>query len=116
MPGERRLSHNELELARQYSETSARVSDAIHRKRKGKDAPADLKKEVDMWEHRLSVEELAAKLGTNVETGLTAEDAKRRLEEDGPNQLTVCTEHCHQNCIDPAVASLIVCVVVGFAT
>lgn len=82
-------SHNELEMARQYSETSARVSDAIHKKKKkGKDAPADLKKEVEMWEHKVSIKELAAKLNTDPELGMTTAAFTKRLEQDGPNLLT----------------------------
>lgn len=83
-----RLGHNELEMARQYSETSARVSDAIHKKKKGKDSPADLKKEVEMWEHKVDLKELCAKLNTDAEKGMTVEAAQKRLEADGPNLLT----------------------------
>lgn len=82
------IGHNELEMGRQYSETSARISDAIHRKGKGKDVPVDLKKEVEMWEHKVPLEELCSKLNTNAETGMTSAAAAKRLEEDGPNLLT----------------------------
>lgn len=75
-------------MGRQYSETSARVSDAIHRKGQGKDPPADLKKEVEMWEHKVPIEELCAKLSTHAESGMTAAAAQKKLEEDGPNLLT----------------------------
>lgn len=88
----RRLSHNELEMARQYSETSARVSEVIERKKKGKNEAAnkteDLKKELEMWEHKVSVEELCRKLGTHPERGLSEAEAKMRLERDGPNVLS----------------------------
>ena len=83
-----RKSHNELEMARQYSETSARVSDAIERKKKGKEAPEDLRKELDMWEHKVTVQELASKLGTDAERGLSQAKAKEILERDGPNLLS----------------------------
>lgn len=89
----RRLSHNELEMARQYSETSARLSAAIERKNRGKkaadaDKTEDLKKELEMWEHKVSVSELADRLKTNVDTGLSDAEAKLRFERDGPNQLS----------------------------
>lgn len=87
----RRLSHNELEMARQYSETSARLSVAIERKKKGKKADGktdELKKELEMWEHLCSVEELCAKLETDAEAGISEQEAKIRLERDGPNSLS----------------------------
>ncbi|KAI0565143.1 Na+-ATPase [Gracilaria domingensis] len=92
-PGQpRRLSHNELEMARQYSETSARISEIIERKKAGKKDKADkqeeLKKELEMWEHKVTVQELSTKLQTDPEKGLTENEAKVRLERDGPNQLS----------------------------
>ncbi len=36
----------------------------------------------------MAVEELCTRLGTNVDTGLTEEQAKKNLERDGPNALT----------------------------
>jgi len=89
--GERKLSHNELEMARQYSETKERVEEELERKHAGKtptDKAADLKKELEMWEHKVTVEELASKLGVNIDTGLSSEEAKIRLERDGPNLLS----------------------------
>lgn len=86
-----KLSHNELEMARQYSETSARLSEAIERKKKGKKADTkteDLKKELEMWEHKVTVEELASKLNTDINNGLSDSEAKARLERDGPNMLS----------------------------
>lgn len=81
-------SRNELEMARQYSETSAKVSDVIEKRGKGKEAPADLKREIEMWEHKVSVNELCSRLETHSEHGLSAESAKMRLEKDGPNVLS----------------------------
>eukprot|EP00177_Eucheuma_denticulatum_P003015 GFKZ01005420.1.p1 GENE.GFKZ01005420.1~~GFKZ01005420.1.p1 ORF type:complete len:1174 (+),score=236.55 GFKZ01005420.1:425-3946(+) len=84
-------THNELEMARQYSETSARLSQAIERRKKGKkddDKTEDLKKELEMWEHKVTVQELASKLKTDPEKGLTEAEAKIRLERDGPNALS----------------------------
>lgn len=62
----------------------------------------DLKQELDMDEHRISLEELYMRLSTDPVNGLTAEQAKyffdfrwiyadhfrTRLERDGPNALT----------------------------
>lgn len=92
-PAPRRLSHNELDMARQYSETSARISEVIERKKKGKKADAaekaeELKKELEMWEHKVSVEELCQKVKTHAQDGLTNQEAKIRLERDGPNMLS----------------------------
>lgn len=82
---------NELEMARQYSETSARLSQAIERTKKGKkadDKTEDLKKELEMWEHKATVEEMCAKLQTDPTKGLSEAEAQRRLERDGPNMLS----------------------------
>lgn len=88
----RKFSHNELEMARQYSETSARISAALDRKQhkggKKGNSPEDLKKELEMWEHKVTVDELCKRVGTDVATGLTTAEAKLRLERDGPNQLS----------------------------
>lgn len=94
----RRLSPNELEMARQYSETSARVSAALERdaagkpitggKGKDKASPEDLKKELEMWEHKVTVEELCKRLSTDQHVGLTTADAQARLARDGPNMLS----------------------------
>jgi len=48
----------------------------------------DLKKELDMDEHRVPIEEMYQRLGTNPNTGLTKDKAKEILERDGPNCLT----------------------------
>jgi magnesium-transporting ATPase (P-type) len=86
-----KLGHNELEMARQYSETSARVSQALERKDVGaadkKGGVDDLKKELEMWEHKVTVEELCKRLETDPEAGITTAEAKIRLERDGPNTL-----------------------------
>ncbi|CAJ0581989.1 unnamed protein product, partial [Mesorhabditis spiculigera] len=63
-----------------------------HDKAKGKKAKSDelkdLKQEVSMDEHTIPLEELASRLRTNVDTGLTREAAKTKLEQDGPNALS----------------------------
>jgi sodium/potassium-transporting ATPase subunit alpha len=86
---------NELVMARQYSETSARISFALESiDRRAKLDPkqakktADLKQELEMWEHIVSAEKLCARLETDEKLGLTSEEAKRRLEKNGPNILT----------------------------
>ena len=49
---------------------------------------ADLKKELEVSDHRLSPEELYKKYQCNPDTGLTSAQAKANLERDGPNALT----------------------------
>nr|CAH1755607.1 Na,K-ATPase alpha 1B [Oncopeltus fasciatus] len=48
----------------------------------------DLKQELDIDYHKISLEELFQRFGTNPETGLTHAKAKELLERDGPNALT----------------------------
>lgn len=88
----RRRSVNEFTMAHHYSETSARVSLVLDRKKKGKltdmDKMNDLKKELEMWEHKVSVADLCDKLQTSPTQGLTPTEAKLRLERDGPNVLS----------------------------
>nr|AFU25683.1 Na+,K+ ATPase alpha-subunit 1B [Lygaeus kalmii] len=48
----------------------------------------DLKQELDIDFHKISLEELFQRFGTNPETGLTHAKAKELLERDGPNTLT----------------------------
>ena len=48
----------------------------------------DLKKELELDEHKISVEELCKRLQTDAKNGLSSAEAKVRLERDGPNQLT----------------------------
>ncbi|ESO03570.1 hypothetical protein HELRODRAFT_187047 [Helobdella robusta] len=48
----------------------------------------DLKKEVDMDDHKITLPELAQRLGTNLETGLTLQRVKEIQARDGPNALT----------------------------
>jgi sodium/potassium-transporting ATPase subunit alpha len=54
----------------------------------GKPETDDLKKEVEMDEHQIPIADLEARLGTNVQTGLTAAAAKQLLEQNGYNELT----------------------------
>ncbi|KAF7241233.1 Potassium-transporting ATPase alpha chain 2 [Varanus komodoensis] len=55
-------------------------------KKKGK--TEDLKKELDLNDHRLSIQELEEKYGTNIVKGLTSARAAEVLARDGPNALT----------------------------
>ncbi|RZF46631.1 hypothetical protein LSTR_LSTR002963 [Laodelphax striatellus] len=48
----------------------------------------DLKQELDIDHHKISVEELYQRFQTHPETGLTHAKAKENLERDGPNALT----------------------------
>lgn len=48
----------------------------------------DLKKELEMTEHSITLPELYSQMETNLETGLTSAIAARNLERDGPNALT----------------------------
>lgn len=57
-------------------------------KNKKKADMEDLKQEVSMDEHKIPIEELYLRLGTNPETGLTTQQAKEVYERDGPNALT----------------------------
>lgn len=86
------ISHASLEVARQYTETSQRISNALKRQSIGKKndpkTVQDLKAELEMWEHKVSADELCAKLQTSPETGLSQQEASSRLLRDGPNRLS----------------------------
>lgn len=59
------------------------------RNKKNAEASIDnLKKEIDIDEHKLLIPELCIKLKTDAEKGLSEEFAKKSLEENGPNSLT----------------------------
>ncbi|KAI5707206.1 hypothetical protein M8J76_010504 [Diaphorina citri] len=57
-------------------------------KKQKKEKLDDLKQELDIDYHKISVEELYQRFGTHPETGLTHAKAKEVLERDGPNALT----------------------------
>ncbi|KAG7315662.1 hypothetical protein KOW79_020528 [Hemibagrus wyckioides] len=70
----------------------ASTSDDEEKKKKGgkKDQKdlEELKKEVDLDDHKLTLEELQHKYGTDLIRGLSSSRAKEILERDGPNALT----------------------------
>lgn len=47
-----------------------------------------LKDELDMVEHKISLQQLAERLGVNFDVGISQERAKFTLERDGPNELS----------------------------
>ncbi|CAD5210637.1 unnamed protein product [Bursaphelenchus xylophilus] len=49
---------------------------------------ADLKRDVEMDDHKIPLEEFAKRHKTNLEKGLTDDDAAERLKKDGLNRLT----------------------------
>ncbi|KAK2817849.1 hypothetical protein Q7C36_021782 [Tachysurus vachellii] len=57
------------------------------KKKKRKDI-SELKKEVDLDDHKLTLDELHNKYGTDINRGLSSSRAKEILERDGPNALT----------------------------
>ena len=62
-------------------------------KKKGKKGKSqkdmdDLKKEVDLDDHKLTLDELHRKYGTDLSRGLSNSRAKEILARDGPNALT----------------------------
>ncbi|XP_006895523.1 PREDICTED: sodium/potassium-transporting ATPase subunit alpha-4 [Elephantulus edwardii] len=58
------------------------------KKKKKIDNIENLKKEVVMNDHKLTLEELSAKYSVDLEMGLTPEQAQEILEQEGPNTLT----------------------------
>jgi sodium/potassium-transporting ATPase subunit alpha len=57
------------------------------KKRKAADLE-ELKQELEMDAHRISLDELCQRYGTNQQAGLTPQKAKEYLDRDGPNELT----------------------------
>uniref|UniRef100_A0AAQ4Q9A5 Sodium/potassium-transporting ATPase subunit alpha n=1 Tax=Gasterosteus aculeatus aculeatus TaxID=481459 RepID=A0AAQ4Q9A5_GASAC len=58
------------------------------KKEKGKKDMEELKKEVDLDDHKLTLDELHRKYGTDLARGLSNSRAKEILARDGPNALT----------------------------
>uniref|UniRef100_A0A8D2B702 Sodium/potassium-transporting ATPase subunit alpha n=1 Tax=Sciurus vulgaris TaxID=55149 RepID=A0A8D2B702_SCIVU len=65
----------------------AKSQQKVKRKKKTRDLE-ELKKEVVMDDHKLSLEELSAKYSVDLKTGHSPEKAKEILLRDGPNTLT----------------------------
>ncbi|MEQ2306956.1 Sodium/potassium-transporting ATPase subunit alpha-1 [Ameca splendens] len=59
-----------------------------HKKEKQKKDMEELKKEVDLDDHKLTLDELHRKYGTDLSRGLSSSRAKEILARDGPNALT----------------------------
>ncbi|KAK2705702.1 sodium/potassium-transporting ATPase subunit alpha-B-like isoform X2 [Artemia franciscana] len=55
--------------------------------KKGQDIE-ELKKELELDGHKISIEELCKRLGTNPKTGLTKAQARENFDRDGPNALS----------------------------
>ncbi|KAL6481400.1 hypothetical protein MHYP_G00094800 [Metynnis hypsauchen] len=66
---------------------AATSEDGDKKKKKRKDMD-ELKKEVDLDDHKLSLDELHRKYGTDLNKGLSSSRAKEILERDGLNALT----------------------------
>ncbi|XP_029375823.1 LOW QUALITY PROTEIN: sodium/potassium-transporting ATPase subunit alpha-1-like [Echeneis naucrates] len=69
----------------------ASTSDGTEKKNKKGKAQKDmddLKKEVDLDDHKLTLDELHRKYGTDLSRGLSSSRAKEILARDGPNSLT----------------------------
>nr|QBF51208.1 Na+/K+-ATPase alpha-subunit 1c1 [Heteropneustes fossilis] len=69
------------------SEQGGKKSKSKGKKDKDKDMD-ELKKEVDLDDHRLTLEDLNRKYGTDLTRGLTTDRAKEIFARDGPNALT----------------------------
>lgn len=70
------------------SEQTSRNGKPKLNKKNKKENMDELKQEVAMDEHKISIEDLGLRLKTNLHTGLTNAQAKAILERDGPNVLT----------------------------
>eukprot|EP01104_Vermistella_antarctica_P004399 TRINITY_DN14852_c0_g1_i1.p1 TRINITY_DN14852_c0_g1~~TRINITY_DN14852_c0_g1_i1.p1 ORF type:complete len:1043 (-),score=362.54 TRINITY_DN14852_c0_g1_i1:67-3195(-) len=84
-----------FDRAREFQELSAKIEDAKYKRKKGKKSrnEDDLKKEIDMDEHMISLDELCSRLGTDPKRGLTKDQHAKILERDGPNCLTPPNEN-----------------------
>ncbi|GFQ73258.1 hypothetical protein TNCT_738201, partial [Trichonephila clavata] len=60
----------------------------LNKGKKGKPDLNDLKQEVDMDEHKITLQELYTRLSTDAEKGLTQAQARTVYERDGPNSLS----------------------------
>ncbi|KRX24042.1 Sodium/potassium-transporting ATPase subunit alpha [Trichinella nelsoni] len=62
--------------------------DAVVQYKREKHQLEDLKQEMETDMHQIPINELYSRLETNSNTGLSSEEAKRRLVRDGPNALS----------------------------
>jgi sodium/potassium-transporting ATPase subunit alpha len=74
--------------ATQDDNKTADGRDKSRKKAKKGDNLDDLKQELDIDFHKISLEQLYQRFSTNPDTGLTHAKAKENLERDGPNALT----------------------------
>lgn len=77
-----------FEIVRQYQETKERISLSKRRQSKDGDQEKKIKKLQDMDEHFIPIEDLVARLDTDLANGLTSEKAAAVLSRDGPNRLS----------------------------
>ncbi|GFR07814.1 hypothetical protein TNCT_711131 [Trichonephila clavata] len=71
-----------------HSEKSKNEDSELKMGKKKKMDLEELKQEVTMDEHKIPIHELCSRLSTNIEKGLSVEQARKILERDGPNALT----------------------------
>ncbi|XP_012560801.1 sodium/potassium-transporting ATPase subunit alpha-like [Hydra vulgaris] len=77
----------ELELKRNADSYSVNTKKTTKKSQK-KTKMDDLKKELEMNEHSMSLDDLLIKYETSLENGLSTDIAVRNLQRDGPNALT----------------------------
>jgi len=65
-----------------------KLSKSKAKKKEKKEDLEDLKKELEIDWHTITLEDLCSRLETNTQTGLTKEKAAEILERDGPNSLS----------------------------
>eukprot|EP00741_Cyanophora_paradoxa_P007457 tig00000128_g7212.t1 len=91
--------HDHLSMVPVFQEGKVTVGEAREQRRMSfdqpkkieiaeKKVPTQFKHEVDMDEHQVAVDELAARLKSSVAAGLTSAAAQQKLAEVGPNSLT----------------------------
>uniref|UniRef100_A0A2C9JKX8 Sodium/potassium-transporting ATPase subunit alpha n=1 Tax=Biomphalaria glabrata TaxID=6526 RepID=A0A2C9JKX8_BIOGL len=71
-----------------YTVTPKEDDQKKSKKKKKEEKMEELKKELEMDEHRVPMEELYRRFGTDPDNGLSIARAKEILDRDGPNQLT----------------------------
>ncbi|XP_045626278.1 sodium/potassium-transporting ATPase subunit alpha [Procambarus clarkii] len=81
-----RAPHEENNAVKGKSKSKKKMSK--RRTKRGEKDMEDLKQELELDEHKISLNELYQRLCVNPETGLTQDEALRRIERDGRNTLT----------------------------